>query len=160
MKLLIYALVGMIAITLWLLSIAEAEWSQKEVSLWVFQLSRYYSPTNDQTELLAYETSLKDSVAMNCWWEVENCRNTTNGYELQPEDAGNIYSCPKEIPFDTKIKLVFPWGTVYWICKDRGGAIKNKRLDSRCGYWNIWIRNIKGNKWCVTGKAKIYKLQW
>ena len=185
MKLFAFALLGLIAIALWLLSIAE--WRTIELpektrtlivppslrlddtdkpqevwkELWEFQLSRYYSPTADQTESLAYEKNRNHTLMMNCWsTDVEDCKTAANDYILRPEDAGNVYSCPKEIAFDTKIKLVFHRGTVYWVCKDRWGKIVNKTLDSRCGYWNKWVRNIKSNIWCVTGKAMIYSLQW
>lgn len=185
MKLFVFAISGLIVI--WLLLLGIADWrvielprktrtlqvpaslhivelsKPKEVwkDLWEFQLSRYYSPTSDQTESLAYEKDRDHTLMINCWsTDVEDCRTAANDYVLQPEDAGNIYSCPQEIAFDTKIKLVFHRGTVYWICKDRWGKIVNKMLDSRCGYWNIWVSNIKSNKWCVTGRAKIYSLQW
>ncbi len=121
-----------------------------------FQLSRYYSPVKWQKK---YYVSRMHDLAMNCWGSEEKCKDTANGHILADEDIGYVYSCPPEIPFDTKIKLVFHWWVQYGICKDRWWDIKKLRLDSWCGYWDTGVNNIKKWIWCYTGKAKIYLLQ-
>lgn len=183
MKLFIFAILWMVAIWLWLWGIAD--WRTIELPkptrmlivpiqlhlddtdkvyigelLWEFQLSRYYTPDKAQTELLPYEKNKQQAIETNCWKTIEDCKHSANGYELKQEDAGKIYSCPPEIPMNSKIKLVFHRGTMFWECKDRGGDIKDKRLDGFCWIGNTGVRNIKWNKGCFTWKATIYLLQW
>ena len=121
--------------------------------LWEFRLSRYYSLEEWQEK---YYTNKQADLAMNCDGDVESCKTTADWHILTDDDIGVLYSCPKSIKLGTKIKLVFHRGTTYGICKDRGWAIKDKRLDAWCGYWDEWVENIREGKWCYTGKAKVF----
>lgn len=127
----------------------------KEQYLWEFRLSRYYSPSVGQKE---YYQSREHDLQMNCGWNEESCKYPADGKLLTNKDIGYAYSCPKSILLGTKIKLVFHWWVVYWECRDRWWAIKNKRLDARCWYGDEWLRNINDWKGCYTGKADVYKL--
>ncbi len=125
--------------------------------LGTFRLSRYYSITADQTDKLPYEKDIESMIMMNCWkWWVEWCKTTANWHILTDEDIGTLYSCPPSIPLGTKIRLEFHWWTRYWVCHDRWGSIKGKRLDSWCGAGDLWVRNIRNNTWCYTWKAKVF----
>ena len=56
---------------------------------------------------------------------------TASGYQLKSSDHLRICAAPKNIPFNTVINISGGWnGTV--VVKDRGGAIKGKRLDIFC----------------------------
>ena len=56
---------------------------------------------------------------------------TASGYQLKSSDHLRICAAPKNIPFNTVINISGRWnGTV--VVKDRGGAIKGKRLDIFC----------------------------
>ena len=56
---------------------------------------------------------------------------TANGHLLTDNDHLKVCAAPKEIPFGTNITISGGWsGTVTVV--DRGGAIKNKRLDIYC----------------------------
>src|SRR3990167_2405797 len=53
---------------------------------------------------------------------------TASGYLLKESDTGKVCAAPSTISFDTSISVSGGWsGTV--VCQDRGGAIKDKRLD-------------------------------
>lgn len=156
---LILALLGAIAISLLLYGVADGKIvnipQQKEKYLWEFILSRYYSPVVGQKK---YYTNRRADLVMNCGGDEKSCEIPADGLKLQEHEVGVAYSCPPEVPLGSKIKLQFHWWTVYGVCRDRGGAIKDKRLDARCGYWEKWVYNIKKWKWCFTGKAKVYIL--
>lgn len=136
--------------------------------LWQYTLTRYYSPVLWQRR---YYTSLEADIKMNCWWgewlTVEqaifwckfpaDAKNNTPKYELKESEVGSVYACPPNLKLGSKIKLVFPWWTVYGTCRDRWWAIKWHRLDARCWYGDEALDNIYWNKWCYTGKAKIYR---
>ena len=161
------AVLSFVLAMLWLTAIGVillwiADWraleipKQKEQYLGEFRLSRYYSPVVGQKK---YYTSRKADLEMNCGsTREEDCKNTANGHILHKDDVWVLYSCPETIPLGSKIKLEFHRGTVYWTCQDRGWAIKDKRLDARCGYGDEGVRNIRKWKWCYTGKAKVYIL--
>ena len=156
----ILAMLGLTAIGVILLWIAD--WrtleipKQKEQYLGEFKLSRYYSPVVGQKK---YYTNRKADLEMNCGSTSEaDCVNTANWHTLENDDIWVLYSCPETILLWSKIKLEFHWGTVYGTCQDRGWAIKDKRLDARCGYGDEGVYNIRKWKWCFTGKAKVFIL--
>lgn len=59
-----------------------------------------------------------------------DCITTADGHKLQASEAFTIAACPPEIAFGTKIEVE---GIGVVTCHDRGGAIKEKRLDIWAG---------------------------
>lgn len=122
--------------------------------LWTYQLTRYYSPAVGQTK---YYKNRSYDIMMNCWGNSEEwCKYPADWVELINSDVWVALACPKTIKLGTKLRLEFHRWSVEWICRDRGWAIKNKRLDGRCWYGDEGVNNIKEWKWCYTGKAKVY----
>lgn len=165
MKLLL-SLLYLLLLSIWLYNIADSRYIKIPVThntaveewkeLWEYRLSRYYSITADQTDKLPYEKDMKSMILMNCWkWWVEWCKTTADNHVLVESDIGTLYSCPTSIPLGTKIKLEFHRWTTMWVCHDRGGSIKGKRLDSFCWFWDKWVENIRSGKGCYTGRARI-----
>lgn len=125
-----------------------------------FTLSRYYSPVPNQERYFMWVDRERE-IRMQCGCPGGNCNEDGCKYPadwklLTDADIGKSYACPPELPLGTKIKLVFHWWEVEGVCRDRGGAIKNARLDARCWYWMDGLNNIEQGKGCFTGKAKIY----
>lgn len=129
--------------------------------VWVFNLTRYYSPVKWQSKYYMW-VSREREIRMQCWcrkdWTCheEDCVYPADWKPLTENDIWVAYACPKVIPLWTKIKLEFDWWTVDWVCRDRWWAIKWMRLDSRCWYWEKWLDNIYNNVNCYTGKAKVF----
>ena len=130
-----------------------------------FRISRYYSPEPAQLRYFrSGPTGYKADVAMNCGlYSPEqltafknkgrtvsqdgllddgtygDCLHTANGYKLTPQDAYKVAACPPEMPFGTKLEID-GIGTV--TCVDRGGAIKQKRLDIWAGIGEDGLKAI------------------
>lgn len=122
--------------------------------LGTFTLSRYYAPEVGQTK---YYVNREHDISMNCGWSnEENCNVTANWHILTDEDIGTLYSCPPSIPLGTRIRLEFHRWTTYWVCHDRWGSIKGKRLDSYCWKGDQWVDNIRSWKGCYTGRATVW----
>jgi 3D (Asp-Asp-Asp) domain-containing protein len=106
-----------------------------------YQISRYYSPVNGQLRYL-HGSYLKD-VEINCGLTKDgkpsDCTHTANGYLLKAEDAYKVAACPPEMPFGTKLEID---GIGVVTCVDRGGAIKQKRIDVWAGYGEDGLRMI------------------
>lgn len=145
-------------IVLWLMILHWIMFA-RTVDLGTYRLTRYYSPTAEQKHLLPYEKSKIASIEMNCGWNsYEWCETPADGGKLTDKDIWFAFACPPTLRLGQKIKLVFEWWEVIWVCRDRGWSIKWQRLDSRCGYWDEWVNNIKNNVNCYTGKARVYKI--
>ncbi len=129
--------------------------------VWVFNLTRYYSPVKWQKKYYMW-VSREREIRMQCWcrkdWTCheEDCLYPADWKLLTEKDVWVAYACPKAIPLWTKIRLEFDWWTVDWVCRDRWWAIKWMRLDNRCWYGDEWLENIYKNKNCYTGRAKVY----
>lgn len=144
-----------IAVFVFLLTIIWYSCKADEL-LGTYHLTRYYSPAVWQTK---YYKNRSYDIMMNCGGTSEEwCKYPADWVELINSDVWVALACPSNIKLGTKLRLEFHWGSVEWICRDRGWAIKNKRLDSRCGYGDEWIDNIKNNTNCYTWKAKVYKV--
>ena len=99
---------------------------QRSGAVW-FSLSRYYSPEPNQNRYYGGKTYEQDKE-MNCWpWD---CLVPADWGKLTDKDIYKSIACPKEYPLGTKIYLDWMWVVT---CRDRGGAIKDNRLDVRCG---------------------------
>lgn len=125
-----------------------------------FTLSRYYSPVPNQERYYMWVDRERE-IRMQCGCPGGNCNEEGCKYPadwklLTDADIGKSYACPPELPLWTKIKLVFHWWEVEWVCRDRGGAIKNARLDAFCWFGMTWLTNIEQWKWCFTWKAKVF----
>lgn len=77
--------------------------------------------------LIKREVEYQMDFKVNC---SVDCFVTADGYRLQPQDAFKVLACPPEIAFGTKIDIE---GIGTFVCHDRGGAIKEKRLDVWAG---------------------------
>lgn len=99
-------------------------WREKEK--WeVWSITRYYTPV--QGQLRYFRKTYEEDYAVNCHGD---CLSTANSYKLKESDAFKIAACPPEIAFGTKIEIE---GIGIITCQDRGGAIKEKRLDVWAG---------------------------
>jgi len=121
-----------------------------------FSLSRYYSPIKWQPKY--YQSSYEKDVCMNCGcqkdssWNVitlYDCKKPADWHELKQEEFAKVVACPPEYPLWTKFML--EWIGVV-TCRDRGWAIKGRRLDLWC-----WYGLDKFNQ-CPTGKRLWYVL--
>lgn len=100
----------------------------------VWNITRYYTPVEGQ--LKYYRDTYEQDYKVNCSGD---CLVTSSGYRLKKEDAMKIAACPPEIPFGQKIEID---GIGLVRCEDRGGAIKQKRLDVWTGIGTDGLRNI------------------
>jgi len=91
----------------------------------VWNITRYYTPVKGQ--LKYFRKTYEEDYAVNCHGD---CLSTANSYKLKESDAFKIAACPPEIAFGTKIEIE---GIGIVVCQDRGGAIKEKRLDVWAG---------------------------
>jgi len=111
-----------------------------------YKITRYYSPQPDQLVYFMKKTYLQD-VEMNCGLNKDgtagDCSTTANGYKLKPEDAFKVAACPPDMPFGTMLYIM---GIGEVKCVDRGGAIKDKRIDVWAGYGMDGLRNIARNQ--------------
>lgn len=108
----------------------------------VWYITRYYSPVEGQKRYF-HGSYLKD-VEINCGLKPDgtagDCLTTANGHRLEAHQAFKVAACPPEIPFGTKIDIE-GIGTV--TCHDRGGAIKEKRLDVWAGIGMDALADLK-----------------
>ena len=141
---------------------------EKDLSWYVeFELSRYYSPEPNQTKYFSsidwfysqeyldrfskYERWYEMDVCMNCWCDLEpisdkklyDCTVPADWKKLNKDEAMKVVACPKEYPLWTKIYIDWLWEV---ICRDRGWAINENRVDVRMWYWedaqNNWEKVI------------------
>lgn len=95
---------------------------------------------NDVHYLLKRHVEYQMDFKVNCSGD---CLVTADGYRLKPEDAMKVAACPPDMPFATRL-LIEGIGQV--VCHDRGGAIKEKRLDVWAGIGMDGLRNIRDGK--------------
>lgn len=101
-----------------------------------YSISRYYSVMPDQRRYYLWRTYHQDKE-MNCWGG--SCLDTASGYHLTNKDEFKIVACPKSFEFGTILHIE---GVGDVTCQDRGGSIKNKRLDLWTGIGDKWLSNI------------------
>lgn len=122
-----------------------------------YHITRYYSPEPDQLVYYDKRTYLED-VEMNCGLTKEgaagDCSTTANGYKLKASDAFKVAACPPDMPFGTRLHIE---GIGELTCVDRGGAIKDKRIDVWAGYGMDGLRNIAQNK--VAGTLSVRRIK-
>jgi len=102
----------------------EAKPSQTK-SLGTWKISTYYTPVKNQSKY--FHGSYAKDFYINCSGD---CLVTASGYRLSDNDNAKIVACPRPYKFGTKF-IIEGVGEVR--CEDRGGAIKNKRLDLYVG---------------------------
>jgi len=103
--------------------------------LWVYNISRYYTPVPNQEKYYLGRTYEED-LAMNTSWDPYV---TADGYRLSAKDAHKVVACPQPMKMGTK--LFIEWiGNV--VCHDRWGAIKNKRIDLWAWVGTEWMNNV------------------
>lgn len=93
-------------------------------------VGKYY-PTTEQERLSAYRQDFK----VNCKGD---CLVTASGNKLHNGAADWVVACPPEFKFGTK----FTWDGKERKCWDRGGAIKDKRLDVWLGEGDTGLKNL------------------
>lgn len=119
----------------------------------VYGISRYYSPMPGQSSYYLNRSYEKDKE-MNCWHG--DCLDTANGYILKPEDAHKVIACPSNFDFWTRFFIEDIWEVV---CYDRGGAIKNKRLDLWAWIGEEWLDNVYKYARLYAGQKKVYLIK-
>ncbi len=99
----------------------------------VWYITRYYSPVEGQKRYF-HGSYIKD-VEINCGLTPEglpsDCVTTADGHKLEAHQAFKIAACPPTMPFGTRLDIE---GIGIVTCHDRGGAIKEKRLDIWAGF--------------------------
>ena len=133
--------------------IAKMEYKKPISWQFTFSLTRYYSPTKNQTKYLAFEINtlakqlwrqptLKElydaSVKRQFDWDTDN---TMPAYwaRYTNVDAGLVAACPKEWKRWTKFRV--EWYSHTITCRDVWSAITEWRLDIYAGIWNYAIEN-------------------
>jgi hypothetical protein len=136
---------------------------EKSLSWYIeFNLSRYYSPAPNQSKYFSsipwyfsqeyldnfkrYEQWYEMDVCMNCWCQLEpiedkklyDCTVPADWKKLKQEEAMKVVACPQEYPLWTRFYIEWLWEVV---CRDRGWAIKDNRIDVWMWYWMDAINN-------------------
>jgi 3D (Asp-Asp-Asp) domain-containing protein len=101
----------------------------------VWNITRYYTPVEGQ--LKYFHGSYEKDFEINCSGD---CLVTANGHRLEEHEAFTVAACPPEIAFGTKIEIE---GIGIVTCHDRGGAIKEKRLDVWAGIGMDGLRSLR-----------------
>lgn len=110
---------------------------------WYFEMSRYYVPEPNQTSYAPYDISYEAALQRNCGWD---CKNMA-GKKTEYSDINKSIACPKEYKLWDKFRMVDDaWYERLVTCTDRGGDIKNKRLDLFAWFGEEWYQNIRQNK--------------
>jgi len=84
-------------------------------------VSTYYTPHRGQTHY--WNGSYAQEFYINCQGD---CLSTASGYKLSEKDISKVVACPPSFKFGTVLEIE-DVGRV--VCRDRGGAIKGRRLD-------------------------------
>lgn len=103
-----------------------------------WSVTRYYTPLPGQKRY--YHGSYEADFKINCQGD---CFVTASGYRLTSADAYKVAACPKGIDFGTMINLP-NIGPVK--CVDRGGAIKENRIDVWAGIGDQGLDTIFSRK--------------
>lgn len=101
----------------------------------VWYITRYYTPEKGQK--VFFRKNYEDDFTVNCQGD---CLVTADGYHLKPTDGFKVVACPPEIAFGTKMNIE---GIGDVVCHDRGGAIKERRLDVWAGEGMDALRMLK-----------------
>lgn len=104
----------------------------------VYYTTRYYAPMPWQD--VYYSGSYDNDYRKNCGGD---CLITANGYKLKAWDEYKVFACPKDIPLWTRLFIEGIWEGR---CLDRGGYIRNKRLDIWVGIWEDGIENLRSKR--------------
>ena len=123
----------------------------KKWFLWIYDMTRYYSPEQWQPRYFMWKTYEQD-VITNCWasaiWN-NWCSIPANNIKLKDSDSQKVVACPWELPLWTKLEIKDYW----WVtCVDRWSAIKWKRLDLWAWYgmkWLEYIEQVKRPAWNI-----------
>ncbi len=86
-----------------------------------WKVSTYYTPLKDQVKY--FNGTYDSDFVVNCHGD---CFSTASGYRLSEKDVKKVVACPPTFDFGTVLEIE---GVGEVICRDRGGAIKGKRLD-------------------------------
>jgi len=121
-----------------------------------YNVSRYYSPFTNQSKY--YPRTQKFDIDCNIIdWEFntqtgsyrsDRCMNTQGSIshwawgELTEDMVEKVVACPKEIQLGAKLLLVSNHKEFEVTCRDRGWAIKDKRLDLRMWFWESALDRI------------------
>jgi len=155
---LLLSILTTVLVCIWLSSITNAqdyEWIADK-SLWEYNLSRYYSMLPWQESYLygrTYKQELIEQFAGD-----PDVTMPADWVRYTHDDRMKAVACPPNIKLWSKLYLQpldwkWPWLVV--TCRDRGGAIKGRRIDMYCGVWQDAV-----NEWntCVTGRRKVYTM--
>lgn len=106
-----------------LISALKDLWRGDYGSIWY--ITRYYTPVPGQPKY--FRDSYEADYQVNCSGDCFNTSDNTNLHEATPF---TVAACPPEMPFGTKLEIE---GIGVVTCHDRGGAIKEKRIDVWAG---------------------------
>jgi 3D (Asp-Asp-Asp) domain-containing protein len=110
-----------------------------------YGISRYYTPVPNQAKY--YRETYDQDFVVNCQGD---CFKTADGTDLHNEEPFSTAACPPNLPFGTRL-----WISMYGLvtCHDRGGAIKDKRIDLWAGSGDNGLRNIRET---IGGKLTVW----
>ena len=117
--------------------------------IWVYSISRYYSPMPGQKSYYLGRTYEKD-LEMNTSGDP---LVTADGYRLTEKDAHKVVACPQPMKMGT---ILFIEGIGEVVCHDRGGAIKNKRIDLWAGIGDEGLNNVYKYARVYAGQKNVY----
>lgn len=112
----------------------------------MWKITSYYTPLPNQND---YYTTYGEDLYINCSGD---CSITASGAKVD----NLTVACPPEFAFGTRI---FIDGVGEKICRDRGGAIKNKRLDVWTGYGDAGLEIIKDPTRTPSGTREVWLLE-
>lgn len=121
-----------------------------------WKISNYYTPVPGQKSYL--NTTYQAEFDMNC---SGNCFVSASGKTLSDSDTHKAFACPPEFPMGTRLQIEIPSVRYYkngitlvGTCVDRGGAIKNHKIDVYTGVGKQG-QDYPYTKFVGTDKAKV-----
>lgn len=121
----------------------------KGEDLGVWTITRYYTPVRGQERY--YRDSYEADFQVNCQGD---CFVTADGTNIKEKKPLTVLACPPELKFGTRL-WVEGYGEA--TCHDRGGAIKDKRLDIWAGYGTEAVDYIRATS-NQGGQRRVIKL--
>lgn len=100
----------------------------------------WFKDRPEQRDGIRKELEYMADFKVNCSGD---CLVTADGYQLKPEDAFKVAACPPEMPFGTRLQID---GIGKVVCRDRGSAIKNRKIDVWAGIGDQGLQNIRTTK--------------
>ena len=151
---LIISIILTVLVCIWLSSFTNAQDYDRvpDKPLWIYNLSRYYSPEPWQESYLYGRTYRQELIEQFAW--DPDVTMPADWIRFTHDDKMQAVACPPNIKLWTKLYMrAVEWS--WWMvvtCRDRGWAINGRRLDMYC-----WVGQdaVNERKTCVTGRRRV-----